>query len=446
MSKEFIIDKQTLEDLNIPGRYRPLSVFSIYNQVKTAGGGKLLQEMFARPLTDMDGINQRSSIFLYFHQKDLLFPFDKTVLADAEELLSGSKTSNLLAAYLAIFRMKLSKEMVHGVQYDKLQRGIAATIRLLKTVETFFPQLKGMPDAEMLMPARRLLEDEGWQKIKHYDTEGNLPVPDLARCYLFLTPLFSSELKSILNMLYHLDVYISVSRLSRERGWTYALAMPPDGNMLHIAGLTHPALKDGVGNTLDFDTRKNLLFLTGANMAGKSTLMKALGISIYLAHMGFPVPAASMQFSVRDGLFTSVNVADSLENGFSHFYAEVRRVKHVAQMVREKHDLVIIFDELFKGTNVKDAYDATLAVTEAFAAYRNCFYVISTHIIEVAGSLREKCNNVHFRFMPTLMDDSRPVATYKLTEGVSADRQGMLIVRNEGILKLLGIEEESLQL
>jgi len=56
---------------------------------------------------------------------------------------------------------------------------------------------------------------------------------------------------------------------------------------------------------------------------------------------------------------------------------------------KRRKDLIVIFDELFKGTNVKDAYDATLAVTEAFSKYRNCFFIISTHIIEVGENYGE---------------------------------------------------------
>ncbi len=72
-------------------------------------------------------------------------------------------------------------------------------------------------------------------------------------------------------------------------------------------------------------------FLTGANMAGKSTFIKPLGIAMYLGHMGFPVPASRMEFAVRDGIFTTINLPDNLSRGASHFYAEVLRIKNVAE-------------------------------------------------------------------------------------------------------------------
>lgn len=172
-------------------------------------------------------------------------------------------------------------------------------------------------------------------------------------------------------------------------------------------------------------------------MAGKSTLMKSFGIGVYLAHMGFPVAASKMEFSVKDGLYSSINVADNLDLGYSHFYAEVLRVKTVAEQVAADKNLVVIFDELFKGTNVKDAYDATLSITEAFSENRNCFFVISTHIIEVGETLRQRCNNFRFTYLPTVMDGLIPRYTYTLTEGITTDKHGMMIIENEGILDII---------
>ena len=172
-------------------------------------------------------------------------------------------------------------------------------------------------------------------------------------------------------------------------------------------------------------------------MAGKSTFMKAFGIAVYLSHMGFPVAAKDMQFSVLDGIYSSINVADDISMGHSHFYAEVLRVKNVAEEVASGKNMVVLFDELFKGTNVKDAYDGTLSVTAAFARYSNCLYIVSTHIIEVADALKDEGEHIKFAYLPTVMDGNTPRYTYKLQQGITTDRQGMMIIENEGILDVL---------
>lgn len=172
-------------------------------------------------------------------------------------------------------------------------------------------------------------------------------------------------------------------------------------------------------------------------MAGKSTFMKSVAIALYLAQMGFPVPAESVNFVPVEGLFTSINVPDNIVKGYSHFYAEVLRVKGIAQRVGEGKKLFVTFDELFKGTNVKDAFDATLSVVTAFAKHRNCLFVVSTHIVEVGASLSETCNSVQFKCLPSEMDGDRLIYRYKLQDGISTDRHGMTIIRNEHILDII---------
>ena len=113
------------------------------------------------------------------------------------------------------------------------------------------------------------------------------------------------------------------------------------------------------------------------------------------------------------------------------------RVKKVAQEVRHTQHLIVVFDELFRGTNVKDAYDATVAVAEAFAEIRNCTFIISTHIIEAGDTLRSKCDNINFVYLPTKMDGNKPVYTYTLASGITDDRHGMMIVNNEHIIEIL---------
>ncbi len=240
----------------------------------------------------------------------------------------------------------------------------------------------------------------------------------------------------LLNAIYEIDLYIAVSATARERKMFYAWALPAAESVLQAEALWHPALDKAVANPVHLYTESNVLFLTGANMAGKSTFMKSLGIAVYLAHMGFPVAARNMLFSVRDGLYSSINVSDNLNMGYSHFYAEVLRVKRAAEEVSSGRNMVVIFDELFKGTNVKDAYDATLSVTASFSRYHNCIFVISTHIIEVGEALAAY-PNLQFAYMPTVMDGHVPKYPYLLKQGITSDRHGMMIVMNEGILDMI---------
>src|SRR3569833_2733627 len=165
--------------------------------------------------------------------------------------------------------------------------------------------------------------------------------------------------------------------------------------------------------------------------------MKSLGIAMYLAHMGFPVAAKKKEVSVRDCIYTTINLPDNLGIGASHFYAEVLRIKKVARELSTGKNIFVIFDELFRGTNVKDAYEATIAITSAFAKKRSSMFIISTHIIEAGDVLRERCPNISFKYLPTRMNGTIPVYTYTLETGITDDRHGMIIINNEGILDML---------
>ena len=77
--------------------------------------------------------------------------------------------------------------------------------------------------------------------------------------------------------------------------------------------------------------------------------------------------------------------------------------------------------------------------------YDNCFFIISTHIIEVGEALKITCNNLQFKYLPTIVKNSIPNYTYKLNDGITSDRQGMMIIENEGILDLLRLAAQSKQ-
>ncbi len=96
----------------------------------------------------------------------------------------------------------------------------------------------------------------------------------------------------------------------------------------------------------------------------------------------------------------------------------------------------MIFDELFRGTNVKDAHEASVAVSISFAKKKNSMFIISSHIIEAGDELKQ-LNNIGFLFLPTKMKGHMPEYTYKLETGITDDRHGMIIIRNEGILEIL---------
>ncbi|WP_121811264.1 MutS-related protein [Mucilaginibacter kameinonensis] len=432
-------DKQTLDDLNIPGRHKNNSVARIFDETITPGGAKLLDEMFRNPLTNEAQINERSGIFEYFTARSYSFPVQEEEFSMMEEYLHSGGSRNILAVSKNLLVKKVLQAAAKDDSFDSLKKALTVTVSALRKFQGFIWGMDddGGPFSQTLSAFKAILGNSLLLAIEEDNISPEISLAKLITYDRLLRGVLSAQMAELISLIYRLDVYIAVAAVAARNGFCYPEALPSESNRLHISGLRHPGIRNAVGNKLASDTGSNVVFLTGANMAGKSTLMKAAGIAFYLAHMGFPVAADEMVFSVKDGLYSSINVPDNIGLGYSHFYAEILRVKKVAEDVAAGRTLLVIFDELFKGTNVKDAYDATLAISEAFAENRNSFFIISTHITEVGEELRSRCANFQFAYLPTVMEASKPTYSYRLKEGITADRHGMTIIENEGILDLI---------
>lgn len=439
----FIIDKQTLNDLGIFSRNKEMSVYGIFNSTKTRGGAEILEEMFYNPLDDYSLIRRRSMLVDYFRRNKVEFPFSGSWFDAAESYLADtdSRKRQELVSEGGAMQSKLKKLIGVSAEYSQAIAGISALVDIIKTLDKFTVEMAGdsvMTQAsEDLLKIRELYNNGLFSSVLTVSNVSSLKQEQISELDLLFHGKAEKNLRMMLDFIYQADVYVSVAKVAEQRGFVQPEVYPVSENILEFKGLYHPGLKKPVANDLTVDKDSNVIFLTGANMAGKSTFMKSFGIALFLAHVGFPVPAEKMKFSVRDGMYTTINLPDNLSRGYSHFYAEVRRLKQVALSVNVHRNMIIIFDELFRGTNVKDAYDATVAVTEAFAGIKESIFLISTHIIEAGEELGKLCNNIAFVYLPTVMNGSVPQYTYRLNRGITEDRHGMMIVRNEGILDIL---------
>ncbi len=436
----FIIDKQTIQDLNLLGKYDSKSIFHVYDRTTTRGGRQLMEQMFHHPLTDSVEINKRSSLFATFIEHPCAFPLDERLLESVEYYMSLPSNHSRATHLLKFIKMKSMLYIAGDRMIELMNEGVISTLRLFAQLKAFTSEHAARVPAYAVVDNElsQLLSTAELQEIMRHKDAETLSFLRLMRCHRVLRVTCYEAVSRLMEIIYHLDLQITVARVATEHNFTCATAYPASGEecFLRATTLFHPTVQGAKGNSFSLDEKNNMIFLTGANMAGKSTFMKSVGIAIYLAHMGFPVPAERMDFTVRDGLYTSINVSDNINLGYSHYYAEVKRVKGVAEMVSEGHNLLIILDELFKGTNVKDALDATAAVLRAFSVHRNCLFIVSTHILEAADMLKD-CPNVRYHYFPTNIVGGVPRYTYRLTEGITSDRHGMMIIRNEQIIETI---------
>ena len=148
------------------------------------------------------------------------------------------------------------------------------------------------------------------------------------------------------------------------------------------------------------------------------------------------VPARKARLTPVDVLFTSLNPSDNLRAGLSYFLAEVKRVRAAAEVLARGERAFVLFDEVFKGTNVRDALEASAEVILGFARAKGSGFIFSSHLIELVEKLR---SNPAIRFHCFDGNVVKGVATYsyELKRGVSDQRLGLFLLRQERVPELI---------
>jgi len=220
----FIADKQTLEDLNLLGKYKQQSIFSLFNKVNTAGGEQLLHAMFQTPLTDPVAINRRSAIFRYFQHQQLSFPINNEQFSLMENYLSGSSGKSYPAVLMSLAKKKLLGTVVRDEEYQNIQTGLQQTIAVLNTCKTFISELEEKkqqqhPFYDELLAVKNILNHPrlAWLAAEQ---AGPPSLPKAAGYDHLLRHTLRSALQTVMDTFYQLDVYIAVANLAQAQDLT----------------------------------------------------------------------------------------------------------------------------------------------------------------------------------------------------------------------------------
>lgn len=439
---DYILDKQTSSDLEIFQTSEEKSLYDFFNRCLSYGGKQTLTKIMSKLSTDIDFLNKRIETIRYFHlNPDVASSLiiDKNALDFIEHYLNyGNYPTKKTSKFRAIENALLYKIKPNN-DYYIIERGINYTIELLNTLYEFFIQNSDFLKVEYLNITREkifsIFKQTEFATILKIKSSQKLKAVEIATYDYIFRYTHKFNIRFCIDLIYYLDALIAVCKVEDKHRLCYPDILPSESRTFKANGLFHPLLENAISNDVNMDNKMNFMFITGPNMSGKSTFLKSLGIAAYLAHIGFPVPAEAFSMSILSGIYTTINLKDSLHANYSHFYAEVRRIKEIAQKLTSDDNMLIIFDELFRGTNVKDAFDGSLAIISAFAETNNSFYVVSTHIIEVAEKLNNK--NIQFVHLETKNDQEIPVYTYKLKKGISNERLGMYIIKKEKVIEII---------
>ena len=434
------IDKVTYYDLSIFNSEEEYSLLNRINFCNTFGGKQKLEYLLTHPLHNLKKIEDT---------QQTLKQIGEVIPGWPKEITNGTI---------------LVLEKFYGYPFDKIPDSYspipaffyrlfeAPDYRLVRyTVGHFIDFLRGMNQLQQLFKEnnnlspilnllvndiKKLLDHSMVQDMIKQHSSATLAPQKMLRFGNFLRIEYKRQAEQLIDIYHRLDAYYSMAMAVQHFNLHFPHIKESDEPLIKAKGLYHLLLQSPVAYDITLNPQTNFLFLTGANMAGKSTFIKSVGCAVYLAHLGMGVPAASMELSLFDGLLSNIQVQDNIVKGESYFYNEVQRIKNTVLKITDGRKWLVLIDELFKGTNIQDAMHCSTAVIKGLLKIKNSLFILSTHLYEIGEELKQY-PNISFRYFETTATDEQLQFSYQLKEGISNDRFGYLILKREKVVEML---------
>ncbi|HVO74234.1 MAG TPA: hypothetical protein VMT35_09455 [Ignavibacteriaceae bacterium] len=242
------------------------------------------------------------------------------------------------------------------------------------------------------------------------------------------------KLPEWLEVFYNLEALISLSNFAYlNPDYTFP-SISDEKQKFIIKNTAHPLIPvlAAVHNDFTLEKKSEVVLITGSNMSGKSTFLKTIGVNFVLAFAGSVVNASKFETSLFR-LFTCINISDSITDGISYFYAEVKRLKNLLNEIRSENDLMVFYliDEIFKGTNNLERLIGSRSYIKTIAAL-NCTGFISTHDLELI-KLEENISRVSNYHFKEDLSNGKMHFDYKLKKGPSPTTNALKIMEIEGL-------------
>jgi DNA mismatch repair ATPase MutS len=433
------IDKITFNDISVFHTEEEFSIFHKLNFTKTIGGKEWLRRFFTEPHGDLKRIIGTQNIIKTFlnHIDDwpqeitngTIIVMDKFYDYNLDPIPANSNAVT-----------GLSYKLLHSADYSLVKysvkhfadffRGILKILRLFIDVE--------LPTNLHYYVERmaKVIAEVPLQRLAQRDTSQTFTLDENLFYGYHLKVTYRTSVQELMDIFSRLEAWYSMAVAVKTFDLHFPQFIDQEQPYLEAEGLYHVLLQQPVAYDLVMDPAQNFVFLTGANMAGKSTLIKSVGAAVFLAHIGLGVPAKNMRLTVFDGLLSNINVADNISKGESYFFNEVQRIKNTIYKINNGKKWLVLIDELFKGTNVQDAMKCSLAVIKGLIKIKNSLFILSTHLYEIGDELKT-FPNISFKYFETTVTDDQLAFSYQLKEGISNDRIGYVILKRERVVEML---------
>jgi DNA mismatch repair protein MutS len=434
-------DKTTLRDLSIFPSDGTGGVFALIDHTITQAGRDTLRRHIQNPPDTFEKLTELQDAIKFWSAHLDLWPkiILNGTLVMLDKFFESADNSSLPPAGVTLLLSSLFQKLLNKREYFLTQFTISHLTDFLKGCT----QLVGITATHRVPPLLQKELDAIKEELSHSLTPEIIAITNQTKYndLMLLSHRARREMKHVvyrlMNSYAKLDAWHSMAKATIDNGWVFPELLPVLPVCCETKGLKHPLLQKPVSYDVGFNNSRNFLLLTGANMSGKTTFMRSLGVGVLLAHLGMGVPAQSLRISFLQGIITNMQAEDNILRGESYFFAEVQRMKQTAEKLLQHQPHLVLMDELFKGTNVHDAYECTKAVLEGLLHHPNHLMILSTHLYEVAQQFSANEKIIFSYFVTQMTEDGNYEFTYELKNGISNDRIGYRILQKEGVINLL---------
>lgn len=255
-----------------------------------------------------------------------------------------------------------------------------------------------------------------------------------ARAYLQWNKRYQSSFKDWFDALGEIEMLNSIANFHNNHPSFVFPEIVTDQLVISATGLGHPLMKTdtAVRNDFSIGDPARLHLLTGSNMSGKSTFLRAVGLNMVLAQMGAPVFAYG--FSCRPvRILTSFHHIDSLEESTSYFYAELKCLQNIIQSLTEPEPALVLLDEVMRGTNSTDKHDGTALLIKKIVQ-QNCLTLIATHDIELGILATQYPGQVENFCFESEVTDTGLHFDFRKRKGIAQSKNATYLMKQMGII------------
>jgi hypothetical protein len=352
--------------------------------------------------------------------------------------------------------LNLSLVGLYLKKISKIARLLGKTDILLRNYDDLFGKLKELrcnsPWIRKRLSTLISEPDGATREIKkmrrlmnRFENRNNILI-GFTRNALFLTDLLLMiqmekwRRKNTANLGIWLDTLGDIDALSSLATFAYnnpSYTFPepvPDDYVLDAREAGHPLIPidDRVNNDFRINGWKNIIILTGANMAGKSTFLRSIGLNLVLAHTGAPVAAATFRFKPAR-LMTSIRTDDSLLRHESYFYVELKKLKYIIDALEEKQEVFILLDEVLKGTNSLDKMNGSMTLVRKLLNYTTSG-ILATHDIALGELEKELPSNIRNYCFEADITGDHLYFDYKLRQGSAKNMTALFLMKKMNIV------------